>query len=382
MGYFTAPRIAFGPSAIEQLGNLGARRALVLVDPAIARATRTLRATEELAKVGTAVETVATGTSDATVASIEPLLARATAFGPDWIVAIGGGRTIDSAKGLWARYGHPDVPLSSVSPLAELDLRARARFAALPTTCGSGSESTWVAYLKGEGGTIVEIASRELAPDWAIVDPTFLETLPTPEAAATAAGAVAHAFEAFVSAWSNPFSDALALQAMTTAVPAIAKLAKHRDAEVEAALHLAATQAGLAAANAQVGLTHALATSLSVEFDVPHARLVAALLPFVAEFHYPSARDRYAPLAAVFGGSAASSRSAIPERLRAVWDAAGLPRTLADAGVAAEALEPAIERVARRTLASPGAMSSPRIPSDPELAELLRAALRGTPVGF
>ncbi|HEY6237789.1 MAG TPA: iron-containing alcohol dehydrogenase, partial [Thermoplasmata archaeon] len=266
MGYFTSPKIAFGPSAIEQLASLGARRALVLVDPALARATRPVRAEEELRKAGAAVERVDAGTADATTASVDALLAGATSFAPDWIVAIGGGRTIDTAKGLWVRYRRPELPLSAVSPLAELDLRARARFAALPTTCGSGSEATWVAYLRGDDGVGLEVASRELAPDWAIVDPTFLETLSTPRAAEAAAGAIGHAFDAFVSAWSNPFSDALALQAISTALPALGRLVRHRDAEVDAALHLSATQAGLAAANAQLGLTHALATTLANEF--------------------------------------------------------------------------------------------------------------------
>ncbi|HEY6238535.1 MAG TPA: hypothetical protein VIZ68_05060, partial [Thermoplasmata archaeon] len=82
------------------------------------------------------------------------------------------------------------------------------------------------------------------------------------------------------------------------------------------------------------------------------------------------------------GPSSSSARSALPERLRSVWESAGLPRSLSDAGVAPAALEPALERVVRRTLASPGATSSPRIPSSAELADLLRSSARGTPIAF
>ena len=382
-GYFTGPSIAFGPSSIEQLGQLGARRALVVVDSRVAPLARTLRVREELEKGGAVVENLPVPDGEPSLSSVEGLVPTVRAFRPDWLIAVGGGSTIDAAKGLWVRFAAPEVPLGTVGPLVELSLRSVARLVAVPTTCGSGSEATWSAHLLASTGASVDVTSRELLPEWALIDPTFLATLPLPTVAATAADALAHALEAWVSAWANPFSDALAAHALRLLLPSLAKIGKHpEDDELRGAMHIGATQAGLAVANAQVGVGHALAHALGAEFGVPHARLVAALLPYEAEFNYPSARDRYQSLAETLGPSAGTSRSAISERLRNVWESVGLPKTLAQAGVTEEALTPRLEGVLDRALVSPGCSANPRVPSRGELRDLMLAAVRGRPVDF
>jgi len=382
-GIFTSPQIAWGPGAIEQLSDLGARRALVVVDPKLAAAVRVQHVVEELEKGGAATHTLTNAPGEPSLDSVEGLVPAASEFRPDWIVAIGGGSTIDAAKALWVRYVQPTVPLASVSPLTELHLRATARFAALPTTCGSGSEATWVAHLHGGDATFIEVASRELAPDWALLDPTFLGSLPVEVRAASGADAVAHALEAVASNWASPFTDALAHRALAVALPALARVRRHpEDEDLAAGLQIAACQAGLAVANAQVGVAHALAHALGAEFHRPHGLLVAALLPYVTEFNYPSSRDAYALLAPTFGSGAGNLRTALSEKLRAVWEPAGLPRTLVDAGVPADGLRAARDRIAQRASVSPGAVANPRVPTPEELGKLLDAAATGAAVTF
>ena len=382
-GIFSSPSIAWGPGAIEVLSDLGAHRALLLVDPSVAPTPRVRRVVEEVEKGGASVRTLSDIEREPTLASVERIVPELTATRPDLIVAVGGGSTIDTGKALWVRYARPDVPLESVSPLTELGLRRVARFVAVPTTCGSGSEATWSAHLTAPEGRWVEIAARELGPDWALLDPSFITTLPVAEQASTGADAIGHALEAVVSSWANPFSDALAHRALATAVPALARVRRHpEDEDLAGALQIAACQAGLAVANAQVGVGHALAHALGAEFRVPHGRLVAALLPFVAEFNYPSARDPFALLAPTFGAAAGNQRTAISERLRTVWGAAGLPRTLPEAGVPADRLAIVRDEVARRAAAAPGALSNPRVPTPEELVRLLDAATTGAAVTF
>ncbi|MCI4353755.1 MAG: iron-containing alcohol dehydrogenase [Thermoplasmata archaeon] len=382
-GIFTSPAIAWGPGAIEPLSDLGAQRALLVVDPTVAPTPRVRRVVEELEKGGARVDTVTDVDREPSIASVERLVPSLATSRPDWIVAVGGGSTIDTAKALWIRYARPDVALESVSPLTELGLRRVARFVALPTTCGSGSEASWSAHLTGPDSRCVDVAARELAPDWALLDPTFLTTLPVALRASTGADAVAHALEAVVSSWANPFSDALAHQALATALPALARVRRHpEDDDLAGALQLAACQAGLAVANAQVGVGHALAHALGAEFHLPHGRLVAALLPYVTEFNYPSARDPYALLAPTFGAAAGNQRTAIAERLRSVWDSAGLPRTLVEAGIPAARLAPLRDRIAQRASSGPGATSNPRVPTPDELGRLLDAATTGAAVTF
>ena len=382
-GIFTSPQVAWGPGAIEQLSDLGARRALLLVDPKLATAVRVQRVVEELGKGGAETRTVSGVPGEPSLESVERLVAAATEMRPDWIVAIGGGSTIDSGKALWIRYAQPTVPLDTVSPLTELRLRATAHFAALPTTCGSGSESTWVAHLHGPGSRFIEIASRELAPDWALLDPTFLTSLPVDVRASTGADAVAHALEAVASNWANPFTDALAHRALASALPALARVRRHpEDDELAGTLQIAACQAGLAVANAQVGVAHALAYALGAEFHRPHALLAAALLPYATEFNYPSSRDAYALLAPTFGSGAGHLRTALSEKLRQVWEAAGLPKTLVEAGISADRLRGVRDAVAQRASVSPGAVSNPRVPTPEELGKLLDAAATGAAVTF
>jgi alcohol dehydrogenase class IV len=240
-----------------------------------------------------------------------------------------------------------------------------------------------MAHLRGSDTGFVEIAARELAPDWALLDPTFLTTLPVDLRASTGADAIAHAIEAVASSWANPFSDALAHRALALGLPSLARVRRHpEDEEIAGNLLLAASQAGLAVANAQVGVGHALAHALSAEFRVPHGRLVAALLPYVTEFNYPSSRDPYALLAPVFGSAAGNVRAALSERLRSVWESAGLPKTLVEAGIPADALAASRDAIARRASVSPGSLSNPRVPTPEELGRLLDAAARGGAVAF
>jgi alcohol dehydrogenase class IV len=382
-GIFTSPQVAWGPSAIEQLSDLGALRALLVVDPKVASTVRVQRVVEELEKGGATTRTVSDVPSEPSLDSVERLVGAAIELRPDWIVAIGGGSTIDTAKALWIRYAQPSVALPTVSPLTELRLRATARFVALPTTCGSGSEATWVAHLHGPDSKFIEVASRELAPDWALLDPTFLGSLPVDLRASSGADAVAHALEAVASNWASPFTDALAHRALATALPALARVRRHpEDEELAGSLQIAACQAGLAVANAQVGVAHALAHALGAEFHRPHALLVAALLPYVTEFNYPSSRDAYALLAPTFGSGAGHLRTALSEKLRQVWEPAGLPKTLVEAGIPADRLRASRDAIAQRASVSPGAVSNPRVPTPGELAQLLDAATTGAAVTF
>ncbi|HTT26471.1 MAG TPA: iron-containing alcohol dehydrogenase, partial [Thermoplasmata archaeon] len=176
--YFVAPRIVAGPGAIEQLSALAAKRAVIVVDPALAAADRHRRLVEELAKTETVTEIVPGPPSEPTIDSVEALAGRVRSARPEWIVALGGGRTIDAAKAAWVRYAHPDVPLGSVTPLVDLQLRSAARFVAVPTTTGSGCDAAWTALVRTAGGDPVEVASRELVPDWSLLDPSLPESLP------------------------------------------------------------------------------------------------------------------------------------------------------------------------------------------------------------
>ncbi len=382
MGYFTAPRLAYGPSAIEELSGTGITRALVIVSPSVATTPHVRHALELLERAGAVVEMIDAGPERGRVVGVERLLERARALRPDGVVAIGGGRTLDTAKGLVARLSAPELPLERLTPVSGLPGRSGLRFVALPTTAGSGSEATWSLNLTGDDGAALELTSRELLADAALVDPTFVATLPSPALAASAAGALSRSFEAFVSPWAGPLTDALSVPALASILGGLGRVDRHRDGDLDASLQLAATQAGIAAANAPGGLAHALATGLAAATGRPYGGIVAALLPAVIEFDYPSVRDRFGPLTPVFGSNAGTSRSVVSDRVRRALGAARLPKTLAEAGIPTESLPELSTPLLRRVAKAPGLSGTPRLPTLEELSRLVGAAATGAPVDF
>ncbi|MCI4363724.1 MAG: iron-containing alcohol dehydrogenase [Thermoplasmata archaeon] len=381
LGYFLAPKIVLGVGAFEQLSSLGAERCWVLVDPTIASSPRARRLLEELGKEAGEVILHPAPPGEPTLASLEPVTASLTAARADWVVAIGGGSVLDLAKAAWLSYERPGEPLETFSGLGALGLRQRAHFAAVPTTCGSGSEATGSAYLRGESGTLLELSSRELVPDWAILDAGLLSTLPVAWIASTAADALAHAFEASLSEWTNPIGGAMARDAIATILRELPKAVRHPELEApREQLQVAATLAGLAVANSQLGLVHALAHAAQARLDVPHSLLVAALLPYGLEFNFAAGRDRLAALERVLGGGPLQSAHALGERIRLLWESAGLPRTLGSAGVDPDRFAKELENIVSDAARSPALLSNPRVPTTEELRKLLGAAMHGSAV--
>ncbi len=372
LGFFVAPRICIGPGAIEPLSSLGAERAFVVVDPRIAEHGWHQRIVEEIAKDGARVEEFHAVRQGPTLSSLAPGAQRAARFGPDWIVAVGGGSTIDTAKGIWLQYARPDLPWKQLTPLTELGLRTKARFVAVPTTSGSGSDVTWLAQFWDDEGEPVEIASRELVPDWSLLDPTLPAHMPRTVTADSAFDALAHAFEALASFWATPISDGLAREAIGALVHGLpAVLRDPEDLDLRGQLHAAATMAGLALSNAQSGLVHAIAHTLGPATGLPHGRLVGILLPHVLEFNFPAARDRYGTLAGVLGGGSVQNGTQLAERVRQLADTSEIPRTLVAAQVDWPALRGRIDSWLPRIQNSTAFRANPRIPSPEELRELL-----------
>lgn len=378
MGFFTNPKVAFGPGAIEQLGALSPRQVAVLVAPSVASLDPTRRLVEWLTEYRTKPLVIPTSGLVPTVAEVERL-GLAVEGRPDLLVAVGGGGVLDVAKALRARLARPELPLAKWSPLTEVASDQLPRLAAIPTTGGSGSEMSGTAHLLDADGETREVAHRALTPDWALLDPDFARTLPAPEALACGMEGVAHALEALASEWANPFTDAFARDAIALGLPALVKLARQpRDSEARAALFYAASRAGLAAANSSLGLAHAWARALLPELpSLGYARLLTASLPTVVEYNFPSKRDVYEGVLPLFATGSEAIGESFGARLAAIARQVGLPADLRGAGVDVEAVRSARERIGRRVLTSTATVANPRVPSAGEAGRLLESILNG-----
>jgi len=374
-GFFTSPRIAWGPGAVEQLSGLGTRRAFLVVDPTVAAHRGHQRIVEELEKSATVVEVFEAGPEVDRLNSVGELAKRMANFSPDWLVAVGGGRTLDAAKAARLVLERPDLSLSALPPVFEFPDPPRCRLVAVPTTSGSGSEASWSADLRSEEGEPVELAHRGLVPEWAIVDVGFAEGLSSDLVRDGGFEALAQAIEAYLSAWANPFSDALALSVTRTVFGRLPHALKWSDdPDAKEALHYAATLAGLAASNAQRGVAHALARALLRTTGLPYGRLLGMLLPHVLEFDRPSARDRVETLAMAV--QSPDDRSSVPlgTRLVRLLETLRVPGSLAVAGVDRSRLDAARSTIVAETLRSPAVLANPRVPGPRDIESLLDQA--------
>lgn len=379
--YFTGPAIAWGPGAVEQLSGLDLRRAYVLVDPAVARADVARRVVEELAKTDATVEVRADLADPDRVPSVGRIAEALRAFGPDGIVVVGGGRTIDGAKAARLAFECPELDLGALPALLPFPERPRSRLVAVPTTSGSGADASWTADLTSADGHPFEIASRRLVPDWTLVDPAFAAGLPAAGIVAGALEVAALAAEAYLSAWANPFSDALALDALATVVRRLPHAVRWSDdPDARGAVHYAATAAGLAASNAQRGIAHALARALVGPTGLPYGQLVGLVLPAALDFDRSGARERIELLARACAPPDDRSGAPLSARLRRLYETLRFPADLAAAGVPADRLAAVRDEVVRDALASPAALANPRVPGPADVTAIL-AAVTGPTAG-
>ena len=306
------------------------------------------------------------------IPEVDALAGRIRAHGADWVVTVGGGRVIDAAKAARLRAVRPDAPISGPLPLLDLPEPLPIRLAAVPTTSGSGAESTGVVDLVAADGAPVEVAHRALAPEWAFIDPTFAAALPPDVAVDGALETATQALEAYLSAWSNPFSDALATDAFTTVLSRLPHALRWSDdPDARAALHYAASAAGLAASNAQRGVGHALARALVAPTGLSYGRLCAILLPYLLEFDRPAARDRLESIAAAVARGETGPRPTLPARVDRLYENFRVPRSLAAAGVPPDRVDSHRSAIVAHTLRSPAVLANPRVPSARDLELLL-----------
>ena len=333
-------RIVAGAGAIRVLKEFGAGRVYIVTDPFFLQNGLAQKVADS-----------AGGRETAFFSEIRPdptveLAARGTAklkeFGPDLLVALGGGSALDCAKAM-AYFSQGDFPL-----------------AAVPTTSGSGAEVTDFAVLT-HGDTKYPLVDKRLKPTLAILDSDFLRELPPGLIADTGFDVLTHAVEGFTATGAGTFSDLFAQEAFRTAYACLPASFAGRQ-EVRLRLHLASAMAGLSFSQAGLGLCHAMAHSLGGRFHVPHGRLNAILLPAVIENNASRCQKKYAQLAraAGMGGSAdAVALRNLKNGLVRLRRELNLPQSLAQAGVSPGKVWNSFSQIVESVLADPCCKTNP-----------------------
>lgn len=323
-------------------------------------------------------------------------------FKPDTIIALGGGSAMDAAKGMWLFYENPEVDFDDLR-LRFMDIRKRvfkfpklgrqAKLVAIPTTSGTGSEVTSFAVVTDKVNNVkYPLADYELTPDIAIIDPNFVMTVPKSVTADTGVDVLTHAIEAYVSVMATDYTDALAIKAIEMVFEYLPRAYKDgSDREAREKMHNASCMAGMAFANAFLGINHSLAHKLGSEFHIPHGRANAVLLPYVIRYNatkptkfsafpkYKSfvADKKYAEIAKYVGLKANTTEEGVNNLIDAVnklLTELNIPKTIAECGVSEKDFMASVDKLALDAFDDQCTPANPRYPLVSELKDIYLTA--------
>ncbi|MGM0523321.1 MAG: bifunctional acetaldehyde-CoA/alcohol dehydrogenase [Bacillota bacterium] len=326
-------------------------------------------------------------------------------FQPDVIIALGGGSAMDAAKGMWLFHEHPTTDFNGIKQKF-LDIRKRvykfpelghkAKFVAIPTTSGTGSEVTSFTVITDKENNIkYPLADYELTPDVAIIDPEFVMTVPPVVTADTGMDVLTHAIEAYVSVLANDYTDGIALHAIKLVFENLPMAYKDGSNEfAREKMHNASTLAGMAFANAFLGINHSLAHKLGAEFGIAHGRANAILMPHVIRYNatkpskfnsFPKyqhfiADERYAAIAKHLGLKANTTEEGVESLVNAIYDLAkklNIPMSIRENGVDKKEFEARVDFLADKAFEDQCTTANPKLPLVTELADVYRNAFKG-----
>lgn len=323
MWYFRSPQVVFGEDALDHLAYLKGKRALIVTDEVMVRLGFVDRVQARLAEAGIACDVFDQVEPEPSLQTVQQGAALMLEKEPDWIVGLGGGSALDAAKAMWILYERPDLAPEEINPFDDLGLRQKARMVAIPTTSGTGSESTWAVVLTDtREQRKISTGAPECTPDIAIVDPVFAVAMPPRLTADTGLDALTHAIEGYTSSWYNDFSDGLCLKATHMIFSYLPRAyADGNDIEAREKMHNAATLAGLGFINSLAAAAHALGHSLGAVFHIPHGRAVSLFLPYTIQFNVRGEEStRYAEVARFLGLPAADEREGAASLVAAIRD--------------------------------------------------------------
>lgn len=321
-------------------------------------------------------------------------------FQPNTIIALGGGSAMDAAKAIWMFFEHPETSFFGAKQKF-LDIRKRtykitkpknAKFICIPTTSGTGSEVTPFAVITdSETHVKYPLANYALTPDIAIVDPQFVLSVPKDVAADTGMDVLTHAIESYVSVMASDYTRGLSLQAIKLTFDYLKSSVQENDKHSREKMHNASTMAGMAFANAFLGISHSIAHKIGGEYGIPHGRTNAILLPHVIRYNakdpqkhalFPKydffrADTDYADIAKFLGLKGNTTEELVDALANAVYDlgcSVGIDMNLKSQGVTEELLHSTIDRMAELAFEDQCTTANPKEPLISELKGIIETA--------
>ena len=396
------------PVALDELKTVrGAKKAFIVTDTFLYQNGYTKPITDKLDQMGIQHTTFWGVQPDPTLANATEGAAQMRAFQPDTIIALGGGSAMDAAKIMWVLYEHPEVDFMDMA-MRFIDIRKRvytfpkmgekAYFIAIPTSAGTGSEVTPFAVITDEKtGVKYPLADYELLPDMAIVDTDFHMSAPKGLTAASGIDAVTHAVEAYAAMLATDYTDGLALQALKVIFEYLPRAYENGQTDIVAREKMAnaATMAGMAFANAFLGICHSMAHKLGAFHHLPHGVANALMIEEVIRFNaaeapvkmgtfsqydHPHTLARYAEIADYLGVKGETDEEKLEgliAKINELKARVGIKETIKDYGISEEDFLASLDDMVEQAFDDQCTGANPRYPLMSEIKEMYLNAYYG-----
>jgi acetaldehyde dehydrogenase/alcohol dehydrogenase len=397
------------PVALDELKSvMNKKKAFIVTDKFLFENGYTKPITDKLNEMGIGYATFSNVEPDPTLECSLEGAKQMSSFNPDVIIALGGGSAMDAAKIMWVLYEHPEVDFMDMA-MRFSDIRKRiytfpkmgekAYFIAIPTSAGTGSEVTPFAVITdGASGVKYPLADYELLPNMAIIDTDFHMSAPKGLTAASGIDAVTHALEAYASIMATDYTDGLALQALKVIFEYLPRAYENgtTDAQAREKMANAATMAGMAFANAFLGVCHSMAHKLGAFHHLPHGVANALMIDEVIRFNaveaptkmgsfsqydHPKATKRYAEVASYLGISGNTDEEKVEGLISAIDELkakVGIKKTIKDYGVDEKYFLESLDEMVEQAFDDQCTGANPRYPLMSEIKKMYLNAYYGT----
>jgi acetaldehyde dehydrogenase/alcohol dehydrogenase len=398
MWFFFSPNIIYGPDSLDFMEMITGEKCFIITDKIVKDLGYLKILTDVLDRFGKKYDVFDEVVPDPRENGVLKAREQCLKYSPDIIIALGGGSVMDTAKVVWVLYEFPEFNLDDIHAFRNdlYDMGKKAKMVAIPTTSGTGAETTFITVISRYEDNIWKkffFLHRGLIPTYAIVDPIFPSGMPIELTVSTAFDALAHSIEGLGTLWRNEFSDALALKAIELIfkyLPIIYKDGKNLEARDF--LHQAATIAGLAFGNGQVHIGHTLGHSWGSMYHVHHGKSVGIVMKYVTQYvmNDPDKDDAikiYAKLAKQLGWTSwndddKKAAEKVIEKLVELQEEVNFPMALKETGVSKEDFEKDLDSLVNLCYQDASSVLTPRATSGEQFRKLYEYAYEGKDIDF
>jgi len=399
MWFYFGTNVAYGEEALNFLENIPFSKTFIVTDKVLVDLGVVKILTDRLDQIGKKYEIFTEVQPDPHEEDIMKGKEACIAYAPDLIIGVGGGSVIDSAKAIWGMYEYPEFTIDDFHPFNPdlYNLAKKAKMLAIPTTSGTGAEATWAIVVSRLDKGIwikLEQAHKGIVPNYSILDPVFVASMPKNLTAATGFDALAHSLESITSGWKNDYSDAMALKAVELIFKYLPIAYEDgKNMEARDMMHQAANIAGLSFGNSQAHIGHALGHCLGAVFHTAHGNAVGLFLPYILQYNMndPDEANETIPILGKFAKQLGLAKWADDDKeaaklvineVKELQKKVDLPMKLEDVGISKEDFDKQVDTIVDLCLQSGCTTMSPRVPGVDDFKKILQYAYEGKDIDF